>query len=85
MITDALAVGVPFRASQPSTFTIVPAGTNVLLKWPASPGGFSLQTATNLAAPIWINNPSVPVVASGQNTVTNHNTSPQSFFRLRFQ
>jgi len=78
--------GTVFRLSfPPPVLTIVPAGTNVLLKWPASPGGFSLQTATNLAAPIWINNPSVPVVASGQNTVTNHNTSPQSFFRLKFQ
>jgi hypothetical protein len=73
-----------FRLSFPlPVLAIAPAGTNVLLKWPASPGGFDLQTTTNLVSPVWITNSSVPVVVNGQNTVTNPTTDPQTFFRLK--
>jgi uncharacterized repeat protein (TIGR03803 family) len=76
--------GTVFRLSFPSpVLTIVPAGTDVLLKWAASPGGFNLQTATNLAAPVvWITNAAVPVIINGQNTVTNPAAGLQRFYRL---
>jgi uncharacterized repeat protein (TIGR03803 family) len=79
--------GTVFRVSfPPPVLAIVPAGSNILLKWPASPGGFNLQTATNLASPVvWITNSSVPGVVNGQNTVTHPTTGTQTFFRLKSQ
>jgi hypothetical protein len=63
--------------------TIVRAGTNALLKWPASPGGFDLQSATNLDSPVtWSSNPGVAVVVNGQTIVTNAFGSTQRYFRL---
>lgn len=48
-------------------------GTNVVLTWSAT--GYTLQSATNLAAPVWITVP-------GQNTVTNPISGTQKFYRL---
>jgi hypothetical protein len=49
------------------------AGTNVVLTWSAT--GYTLQSATNLAAPVWITVP-------GQNTVINPISGTQKFYRL---
>jgi len=77
--------GTVFRlAFPPPVLVIVPDGTNVLLKWPASPGGFNVQTAPNLASPVsWINGPSAPVIVNGLNTVTNPSIGSEQYFRLR--
>jgi hypothetical protein len=74
-----------FQLSFPlPVLAIVPDGTNVLLKWPASPGGFHLQTATNLASPVgWAGIPSAPVIVNGLNTVTNPSIGSQQYFRLK--
>lgn len=79
--------GTVFRLSFPlPVLAIVPDGTNVLLKWPASPGGFYVQTATNLGSPAdWITHSSVPEIVNGRNTVTNPATGTQMFFRLKSQ
>jgi uncharacterized repeat protein (TIGR03803 family) len=53
--------------------TIIGSGTNVILTWSAI--GFTLQSATNLAAPVWITVP-------GQNAVTNPISGTQKFYRL---
>ena len=51
-------------------------GTNVLLKWPASPGGFDLQTSTNLAPPMdWTDHFSVPVIVGRQIAFDNGATT----------
>jgi hypothetical protein len=66
------------------TLTITPSGTNIVLTWPAAPGGFNLQTSTDLASPmVWITNSSSPVAFNGQNTVTHPATGAQKFFRLK--
>jgi uncharacterized repeat protein (TIGR03803 family) len=77
--------GTVFRLSVPlPVLAIVPDGTNVLLKWPASPGGFSLQSTTNLASPLsWVGSSSAPAIVNGLNTVTNPNIGSQQYFRLR--
>jgi uncharacterized repeat protein (TIGR03803 family) len=77
--------GTVFRLSFPlPVLTIFPDGTNVLLKWPASPGGFNVQTATNLASPVsWVGNPSAPAIVNGLNTVTNPTIGSAQYFRLR--
>jgi uncharacterized repeat protein (TIGR03803 family) len=59
-----------------------PDGANVILTWPNSGTALKLQSATNLASPIWTSISQVPVVINGLNTVTNLNSSPQQFYRL---
>jgi len=51
------------------------SGTNVILTWPANAAGFTLQSATNLASPVWI-------TISGQSPVTNGISGARQFFRL---
>jgi len=77
--------GTVFRLEfSPLTLTIVRAGNNVLVKWPASPGGFNLQTATNLTPPVsWVTNSSPPAVVNGLNIVTNPSIGSQRYFRLQ--
>ena len=53
--------------------TITLSGDNVILTWVAT--GFTLQSTTNLTAPVWI-------AVSGQNTVTNPIAGTQMFYRL---
>ncbi len=63
--------------------TLVRSGTNVILTWPASATGFTLQSATNLASPVvWSAVSPLPVVVSGLNTVTNSISGPQKFYEL---
>jgi uncharacterized repeat protein (TIGR03803 family) len=68
--------GTVFSLLVPPPLFIAQAGTNVLLSWPTNSGGFSLQSATNLAPPVtWSG-------LSGQYAVTNPITGRQRFFRL---
>jgi len=62
--------------------TILRSGTNVVLTWPASATGFSLEFATNLVSPVWNTNLPAPVVVSTNNAVTNGITGTQKFYRL---
>lgn len=70
---------ISLLASQPPQLTITSAGANVILSWPI---GFTLQSTTNLASPVWTTNLPAPVVINGQNTVTNPVSVSQQFFRL---
>jgi hypothetical protein len=68
--------------------TIDPSGPNVVLSWPTNNAGydytgFTLQTATNLASPVWITNSPPPVVIGGQNVIINPLAGPQQFYRLK--
>ncbi len=69
--------------------TVNPAGSgaappnSIVLTWPATNSGFTLQSTTNLVAPIvWANVSLGPVVVNGQFTVTNTISGAQQFFRL---
>ena len=62
----SLGAGAPLLAINLS-------GTNVILSW--SEPGFTLQSATNLAAPVW-------TTVSGQNAITNPITGTKMFYRL---
>jgi hypothetical protein len=51
--------------------------------WPTTATGFSLQSTMNLASSaVWTSVFSGPVVANGQNVVTNPISASQQFFRL---
>ena len=77
--------GTVFRlVFSPPVLAIAPAGSNVLLQWPASPGGFHLEASTHPASPSdWTTNAWLPVLVNGFNTVTNPTSEAQSFFRLK--
>jgi uncharacterized repeat protein (TIGR03803 family) len=79
--------GTVFSISFEPQLTIITAGTNVVLTWPANVAGldysgFKLQSTTNLLASTWNTASPAPVVVSGQNTVTNSISGTQLFFRL---
>lgn len=67
----------------PLTLTISPAGTNVLVCWPASVASYQLQFSTTLAPANWmtVTGPG-PVVTNNQWCVTLPSGSGTTFFRL---
>jgi len=69
----------PFVAVSPPKLTIIPSGSNVILRWPTNYAGFTLQSATNLVSSVWTTDSSAPVVVNGQNTVTNPISGTQQF------
>ncbi len=81
--------GTVFRISlgsavvNPPQLMITAAGTNVILKWPANPGGFTLQSNANPgAAGVWGTVSPQPTVIAGTNTVTNAVSTTKMFYRL---
>ena len=82
--------GTIFSLSFRPQLSITRAGTSVVLSWPTNYAGFDytgyvLQSTTNLVLPAWTTNLPSPAVVNGQNTVTNHITGRQQFFRLSQQ
>lgn len=80
--------GTIFRLSFTPQLTINQSAANVILTWPTNVAGFdytgfTLQSATNLASPVWSANSLTPTVVNGQNTVTNPASEPQRFFQLK--
>jgi hypothetical protein len=59
--------------------SVVPPGQNLLLSWPTNFTGFTLQSTTNLASPIWTTNLPAPGVVNGLNTVTNPVSAAHTF------
>lgn len=79
--------GTVFSFSLMPQLAIIPAGQNIILTWPTNSAGldysgFTLQSTTNLASPVWTANLTDPVVVNGQNCVTNPISGPQRYFRL---
>jgi uncharacterized repeat protein (TIGR03803 family) len=79
--------GTVFSLSFPPQMSITPSGSNIVLSWPTNYAGFAytgytLQSTTNLALPVWTTNLPAPVVVNGQNVVTNPIAGTQQFFRL---
>jgi uncharacterized repeat protein (TIGR03803 family) len=76
----SLALVEPINGPQ---LTIVRSGPNVILTWPTNAAGFNLQSTLTLGlAAGWTNVVPEPVVANGQNTVTNPVSGTQNFYRL---
>ena len=67
----------------PPQLTISLAQGGAVLTWPTNVTGFTLQSATNLDAPVfWSAVSPAPVVVAGLNTVTNPISGTQHFYRL---
>ena len=79
--------GTLFSLSLPAVsapqLTITPSGANMILAWPATATGFTLQSTTNLGSlAFWTTNSPAPVVVNGQNVVTNPIAGALQFYRL---
>jgi uncharacterized repeat protein (TIGR03803 family) len=76
--------GTVFSLSLPlPQLAISQSGTNMVLKWPASFSGFTVQSTTSLVSPvIWTPVARSPVAIKGQNTVTTPISGTQQFYRL---
>ena len=82
-ISAGWILSISTEAQVPS-LTISSAGANVVLSWPSSAVGFTLQGASSLEGESpWtsLTNPA-PVVIGNQNVVTNAVSAPSMFFRL---
>jgi formylglycine-generating enzyme required for sulfatase activity len=78
-----LAVVHPALAQQ--RLSIVPAGNQALLFWPATATNYVLQSTTNLVSPNWGPvNDAVPVTINNTIIVIVSYTSPAMFFRLYY-
>jgi len=65
------------------TLTIQTIASNSIVTWPFYYGGFTLQSATNLALNNWANVPGTPVIVANRYSVTNGPFSVNQFFRLK--
>ena len=60
------------------------SGNTLVLSWPASATGFTLQSTLSLTPPVtWINSIYPPVLIGKQFIVTNNNSGSVQFYRLR--
>ncbi len=75
-------LGTIYRLDIPAVLSIAPAGTNVLVTWPSLNTGYTLQSATNLAAPKWATVSPPAVVVNNQYTATNSKSGKAKFYRL---
>lgn len=66
-----------------ATLSIQRAGTDVVLTWPTNFPGLNLVSSTNLVNPAWNPVSPAPVVANGQNVVTNPIAGTQQFYQLQ--
>ena len=74
---DPAAAGNPCLA-------LVRSGLNVVLSWPTNAPGYTLQSATNLIAPVtWIDSTVAPSIVGTQFTLTNTTSASRQFFRLK--
>ena len=74
--------GTVFSIFLPPQLTISASGTNVILTRPTNYLDFSLQSTTNLLAPVGATNLADPVVVNELNTVTDAISSVRHFYRL---
>jgi hypothetical protein len=67
----------------PAQLAIARTGDNVIISWPASPAGFTLQAAPSLNSPIdWESVATESALSNALNTLTLPASSAQQFFRL---
>ena len=74
--------GTVFSIAVTIQLSIVPYDASLILTWPAVPSGFTLQSTTNVLAPVWSTVSPGPILLNGQNVVINPVSGNQQFFRL---
>lgn len=87
LITDSVqgyargTVSITVSAPDLPALTITKSGSDVIIKWPASPG-FILQSTVSLTTPDWVNVEIVPTVDGADLSVTMDASTGNLFFRL---
>lgn len=66
----------------PPILSVRRLGVEIVLAWPTNAIGYSLEYAAELPATNWLPASPPPVVANGQNVVTNAMTRNAAFYRL---
>jgi uncharacterized repeat protein (TIGR03803 family) len=74
---------IPGNPNTSQLLTITRVEPNVVLTWSTNAVGVTLQSTTNLLAPVWVAVSPAPIVVNGLNTVTNPITGAKRFYRLR--
>jgi len=75
--------GTLFSIFLPTQLILNYSGNKVILTWPSSAAGFTLQSATNLSpSAVWSAVSPAPAIVNGQNTVTNAISGARMFYRL---
>jgi BspA type Leucine rich repeat region (6 copies) len=72
----------PTCGGVPPTLTIAKSGTNVLVTWPSTFPGYTLQVTTNMVPPLWSTVSPTPVVVGSFYTATNPASGARKFYRL---
>jgi hypothetical protein len=73
-----------FSITTPPSLQAQMSGGNLMLSWPMSAQGFSLQTTTNLAdSNSWVTLTNVSAIVNLQNAVTNPVSGGAQFYRLK--
>ncbi len=80
-ISDEALVPSQFLIGTP-VLTAVQSGTNIVLTWSANYIGYILQSTTNLLPATWSGVATAPVVANGQNIVSDPVCGARKFYRL---
>ena len=76
--------GTFFRLVMPVSLCAWQSGDEFVLSWPTNAIGYTLQTATNLVAPVdWIDSTDVPTTVGAEFRVTNSLSTPFLFYRLK--
>jgi hypothetical protein len=83
LVNNAAQKRVDLRLEPAVCLTMIPYSAYMILAWPTNSGTFTLQSATNLVAPvIWSNVSPGSVLLNGQNIVVSPVSGKQKFFRL---
>ncbi len=67
-----------------TSLSVMNSAGNISVSWPVYPAGFQVETATNLASPVWITNDLPAAIITGtHNSISLNPANASQFFRLR--
>jgi uncharacterized repeat protein (TIGR03803 family) len=72
-----------FTLAPPPSLAIHLSGNNLIVTWPATANGYTLEFSTNLvSSATWYTNSTGPTIVGGLYTVTNSISGAPMFYRL---
>jgi hypothetical protein len=77
------ASGIPLPSQAAPSISVSRSGANILISWPASASGFTLQSSGAIAGAAWSSAGGTSVTSGDQVTVTVPITAENRFFRLK--
>ena len=74
---------IRFFTLQPPQLSLQISAGNTVLSWPATAGGYVVESALSLTAPVWETATNPPVIYADSYILTNSWNDQTRFFRLR--